>query len=82
VHVLTHETMHMAGSTDEAIAECRAVQRDAAMARRLGADAADARALAARYWREIYPAMPDNYRTGQCAPGAALDEQLPDAPWS
>jgi hypothetical protein len=82
VHVLTHETMHMSGTTDEAVTECRAMQRDAAMARRLGADENAAHALAVRYWREVYPAMPDNYRTGDCVPGGALDEHLPDPPWS
>jgi hypothetical protein len=81
VHVLTHETMHMAGSTDEAITECRAMQRDAAMARRLGATPTQARALAVRYWLEVYPEMPDNYRTADCVPGGALDEHLPDPPW-
>jgi hypothetical protein len=81
VHVLTHETMHMAGTTDEAITECKAMQRDAAMAEHLGADAPAARALAIRYWLEIYPAMPDAYRTSGCAPGGPLDEHLPDPPW-
>jgi hypothetical protein len=81
VHVLTHESMHMAGTTDEAVTECRAMQRDARTARLLGADPATARALAERYWREVYPAMPDAYRTGDCVPGGALDEHLPDPPW-
>ncbi len=81
VHVLTHEAMHMAGTTDEAITECRAMQRDAAMARRLGADPASARALAERYWQEIYPNMPEAYRTGDCARGGSLDEHRPDPPW-
>jgi hypothetical protein len=81
VHVLTHESMHMAGATDEAVTECRAMQRDAAMARRLGADPSAARALAARYWQEVYPSMPDAYRTAGCRPGGELDEHLPDPPW-
>jgi hypothetical protein len=81
VHVLTHEAMHMAGTTDEAITECKAMQRDAVMARELGADAEAAQALAVRYWREIYPAMPDAYRTSNCAPGGPLDEHLPTPPW-
>jgi hypothetical protein len=81
VHVLTHETMHMAGSTDEAITECRAMQRDAAMARQLGADPEEARTLATDYWREIYPAMSDAYRSAGCAPGGLLDEHLADPPW-
>ena len=81
VHVLTHETMHMAGATDEAVTECRAMQRDASMAEKLGAEPAVAKAFAVRYWREIYPAMPDAYRSSECHAGGALDEHLPDAPW-
>ena len=82
VHVLTHESMHMHGITDEAQAECAAVQRDAQTARLLGANAADATALARRYWREVYPRMPDDYRSGDCSAGGGFDEHLPDAPWS
>jgi hypothetical protein len=81
VHVLTHESMHMAGTTDEAVTECRAMQRDALMARTLGADPAAARALAERYWREFYPSMPENYRTSGCVASGSLDEHLPDPPW-
>jgi hypothetical protein len=82
VHVLTHEAQHMAGQTSEASAECQAVQRDAQTAQLLGATADQARALAARYWSEVYPRMGDDYRSRDCAPGGALDEHLPDAPWS
>jgi hypothetical protein len=81
VHVLTHETMHMSGATDEAITECRAMQRDAAMAVRLGAEPSAALALAVRYQREIYPSMPDGYRSSGCVSGGQLDEHLPDSPW-
>jgi hypothetical protein len=81
VHVLTHEAMHMAGATDEAITECRAMQRDAAMARQLGADPASAKALAVRYWQRVYPDMPDAYRSSDCRRGGELDERLPDPPW-
>jgi hypothetical protein len=82
VHVLTHETVHMMGVTNEAETECRAVQSDAAMARALGASSEDARDLAVRYWREVYPSMPEGYRSSECAPGAALDIASPDAPWA
>lgn len=81
VHVLTHEAMHMSGRLDEAVAECAAVQRDAQTARLLGARPADAAALAAAYWANIYPLMPDRYRSGECRPGGAMDERLADAPW-
>jgi len=80
VHVLTHETMHMTGLTDEAHAECAAMQRDAAMAEELGATHAQAQALAHRYWLEVYPRMPDGY-TGGCGPGGQWDEKLGIAPW-
>jgi hypothetical protein len=82
VHVITHEAMHMAGEVDEAKAECLALQRDAQLARALGDTPEQARALARTYWREIYPQMPDGYRSSDCGPGGALDEHLPDAPWS
>ena len=81
VHVLTHEAMHLSGRLDEAAAECAAVQRDARTARLLGAGPADAAGLAASYWREVYPLMPDRYRSEQCRPGGSMDERLADAPW-
>jgi hypothetical protein len=80
VHVLTHETMHMIGLTDEAQAECAAMQRDAAMAEELGATPEQGQALAHRYWLEVYPRMPDGY-TGGCGPGGQWDEHLAVAPW-
>jgi hypothetical protein len=81
VHVLSHEARHMAGVTAEAVAECQAMQRDAETARLLGADERQAVVLAERYWREVYPRMPDDYRSSDCRPGGPLDERLPDPPW-
>ena len=81
VHVLTHEAMHLSGRLGEAEAECAAVQRDARTARLLGSPAADAAALAAAYWHDLYPLMPDGYRSPECRAGGAMDERLPDAPW-
>lgn len=80
VHVLTHESMHMAGLLDESRAECAAVQRDARTAMALGATRAQAVALARQYWTQAYPRMPDAYRSG-CGAGSAHDEHLPFAPW-
>jgi hypothetical protein len=71
----------MTGETDEARTECQAMQRDAAAARLLGADAAQARRLARSYWLVEYPRMPDGYRNSECAPDGPWDEHLPDAPW-
>ncbi|MGZ4591160.1 MAG: hypothetical protein ACXV2I_10275 [Actinomycetes bacterium] len=82
VHVLSHEARHMAGTTNEAQAECEAVQRDAQTAQLLGADAEQARELARTYWRDVYPRLSDDYVTGDCAPGGRLDERRADAPWA
>lgn len=81
VHVLTHEAMHMRGQVNEASAECAAVQRDAWTARMLGADADEARALAARYWQRFYPTLSVDYLSPECRPGGSLDERRSDAPW-
>lgn len=81
VHVLTHEAMHMSGLTDEARTECAAVQRNARTARLLGAPPEAAVALARSYWSSRYPDLPESYRSGDCRPGGALDEGLPDPPW-
>jgi hypothetical protein len=82
VHVLSHEARHLAGTLDEARAECEAVQRDAATARLLGASPADAHRLARLYWAVEYPRMPETYRSSACAPGGEWDEHLPDPPWT
>ncbi|HET9658293.1 MAG TPA: hypothetical protein VFP72_23275 [Kineosporiaceae bacterium] len=81
VHVITHEAMHVAGILDEARAECAALQRDARLARALGATPEQALDLARRYWRQVYPQLSDAYRSTACRPAGELDEQLPDAPW-
>lgn len=82
VHVLTHEAMHLTGQLDEAAAECEAVQRDASTARMLGAAPDQAAALAVRYWLEVYPRMPDGYRSAGCTAGGAMDEGGGEAPWA
>jgi hypothetical protein len=82
VHVLTHESMHMAGTLNEAETECYAVQRDVWTATALGADRTQARQLARRYWQEVYPRMPDDYRSAACTPGGQFDQHLPEPPWA
>ncbi len=81
VHVLTHEAMHMRGETDEAKAECQALQRDAFTAQALGATPQQAYDLAVRYWKQVYPRMPDGYFSRECGPGGELDEELETTPW-
>ena len=80
VHVLAHEAMHTAGLLSEPEAECAAVQANAKAATLLGATEAQGAALSERYWTEIYPNMPDGYRSSECKAGGALDTGGP-APW-
>lgn len=81
VHVLTHESMHLAGRLVESAADCAAMQRDAWTAQQLGATAQQGQQLAETYWRAVYPRMPDAYRSGECEPGGALDESPDDRSW-
>lgn len=67
VHVLSHEARHMAGTTSESQAECEAMHRDAQAAQLLGANPAQADALARTYRDQVYPDMPDEYRLPDCA---------------
>ena len=73
VHVLAHEAIHLRGWTDETVAECYGMQHTAQVARALGAPARKAQLLARLYWEQVYPDMPDAYRTSDCADGARLD---------
>lgn len=82
VHVLTHEAIHMQGVSDEAEAECLAVQHNAQMAEALGAPPDAAFDLSVRYWQIVYPRMPANYRSDRCGPGEALDVGMKHAPWT
>jgi hypothetical protein len=74
--------MHMAGETAEAVAECQAVQRDSRTAELLGATPEQARRLALAYYDDIFPRMPDEYRSADCTPGGRLDEGLSTSPWA
>jgi len=82
VHILTHESMHMRGTLQEDLTECAAVQRDVRTAELLGATGDQARDLALTYWTDLYPRMPDAYRTSECSPGGELDENLQTSPWN
>lgn len=82
VHILSHETVHMMGEKNEAATECLAMQRNAEMALALGASPEQARSLSTAYWRDVYPSMPDGYRSSECGPGLALDAGLSDPPWT
>jgi hypothetical protein len=81
VHVLAHESEHLAGYVDEAVAECRSVQTTEQAAELLGATAAQARALAVRYATDVYPRMPDDYRSDQCRDGGTMDLHPGSSRW-
>jgi len=73
LHVVVHEAMHVGGEFAEAAAECTAMQHDAEAAAMLGAAPEEARALAEAYFRDVYPRMPDEYRSGDCSADGPLD---------
>ena len=79
LHVLTHEAMHARGEYNEQKTDCQAVQRNYRTALLLGVPEHLARKHAVRYYLNLYPSHP--YASRECAPGKALDEQLPDSTW-
>ncbi len=81
VHVLTHEAMHVAGERNEALTECRALQADARTVLLLGGSATQGAELAQRVASEVYPTMPDEYRSPECRAGGALDRTPGDGTW-
>ncbi len=81
VHVLTHESVHMSGVTNEAVTECLSMQHDARAAELLGAPPEYARSLSKRYWTSLYPRMPSEYRSNECGPNGRLDAHIATAPW-
>jgi hypothetical protein len=81
VHVLAHESEHLAGITTESVAECYSVQTTERAAELLGATRAQARKLALRYAIEIYPRMPDDYRSDECHDGGRLDLHPDSTRW-
>ena len=81
VHVLSHEAVHASGVASEAHTECLAMQYDAQLAMLLGATAEHAEALATRYWYEVFPRMPNEYRAVDCYPNGPLDLTPDDDRW-
>ena len=81
VHVLAHESEHLAGVISEVLAECNSVQTTERTALLLGATAAQARSLAEEYATDVYPRMPDGYRSTDCRPGGSLDRHPDDPAW-
>jgi hypothetical protein len=82
VGVLAHESEHLLSpAASEADTECYGMQAIRRVARRLGADAASANRLATRYWFELYPSEPADYRSGACVNGESLDANPRSSRW-
>lgn len=82
VGVLAHESEHLLSPVaSEAETECYGMQDISRVARRLGADEAYANRLARRYWLELYPSEPADYRSGECVDGRSLDANPDSSRW-
>jgi hypothetical protein len=81
LHVLAHESSHLAGVRDEAAADCYGLQRTAFVAESLGADPADAQRLARLALAERAITAPTDYRSSECHDGGALDLDRASAVW-
>lgn len=65
VHVVVHESYHLAGERNELRTECSAMNTDQEAAEKLGASPEQAAALADYYKENIWNRLPDEY-TGNC----------------
>ena len=81
LHVLVHESWHLAGIQDEAQADCYAFQRVEFAALQLGAEPLRAEALAHRAYVDRQETAPADYRSYECRNNGALDlSPSPDWP--
>ena len=69
---LAHESMHMRGWADEAVAQCYALQEVAFTVERLGGSGEEGAAVAS-YLLSLQPFMPTDYQSSECASGRSLD---------
>ena len=81
LHVLAHESSHLAGIRDEAAADCYGLQRTAFVAESLGADPAQAERLARLALAARAVTAPSDYRSSECRDGGALDLDPGSSVW-
>lgn len=81
LHVLAHESFHLAGVRNEAEADCFGLQRTAFVAERLGADPEEARRLAVLALGDRAHNAPVEYRTPACYEGGPLDLDAASDVW-
>jgi hypothetical protein len=73
LHVLAHESTHLAGVRNEDEADCFGLQRTAFVAERLGADPAEAQRFAEVALVDRAQHAPPEYRSPACYDGGPLD---------
>ena len=81
LHVLAHESSHLAGIRDEAAADCYGLQRTAFVAESLGAAPEEAQRLARLALAERLVTAPADYRSSECHDGGALDLDPASSAW-
>ncbi|MDE1464287.1 hypothetical protein [Spartinivicinus poritis] len=79
VIVYVHEVMHIRGERNEQRTECQAIQRLFRVGMLLGLPAHIAKQDAITYFKGDFQKHP--YFSTACAPGASMDERLPDSTW-
>lgn len=80
VVTLSHEPQHSKGISEEAVAECNAIQFADRTARQLGVNPAYGATLVRTYWRHYGEELPA-YRSSECRKGGALDLGNADSIW-
>jgi hypothetical protein len=79
---LAHEGGHLSSAgTNEALVECRAMQRADEVAARLGIDQDYGQQLSEIYWDKAYPLLDPNYRSPECRDGGTMDLDPDDSAW-
>jgi len=73
LHTLAHESFHLRGIAEEAVAECYALQNTAYVGERLGLGSATAQRVQTWVYLKGYPNEPDEYRSEECRDGGELD---------
>lgn len=78
--IFTHETRHFSSTGSlEAATECAALQRMDEMGAALGASEEHREKLQRLAWEELYPTLPQEYRSAECKAGGVLDRE-PETP--
>jgi len=80
VNTLVHEAMHLRGFVSESQAQCYAIQEDAWAVVRLGGTEEEGDGVA-NLALALQPGVPDEYQSGECRAGGALDLHPGTSAW-